>query len=644
MKMGHILRAIAYICLAALASPISQATLAPSFGAIPSSHKHAGMILVTFTFGCFLALLPSASPRWTKFMSRLRFAWVCYFPIMQQFILPYNGSLGPVGGPIVNGLVSCHVVLITSAFGAASELIHISLIGGFILPLLALAGFSKLESCFTYLVKYLLTHTPSTPVSINFFQMTAHGLLSPGMQQLFAIPAILQILFFNPHRSISSINHALAPQNWSLVDRAWSNTGYISVLENHADGYRVLRCDHSLLGGEWMLTPERQAKEGWQVTEPTYAVFEMLEAVRLIRRERPVPDAEARALVIGVGIGTAPKALISHGINTTVIELDPVVHEFATKYFDLPQNHTAVLEDAVGWVAAAAEQTQQTEEGKTKGIRQEAARGSKDVSFLWDYIVHDVFTGGAEPLALFNAQFLRHLRALLRPDGIIALNYAGDLSLPLTRHILRTIEHVFDGHRQCRIFRDGPPPPPPATGNPAQTTADDADAHNKHSAANREKAQEKAKAHRRLSEEKKQALASAPGEDFLNMVVFCRNDVEGGPISFRPPVRADYLRSKSRQYYLLPNDEYEMAFPDDGEEGTQEEDKMAKETDGDGAVGDGRLRSEDKENGDSGSDAVAKGILEAGDENLWETQQLESAIRHWQIMRKVVPDVVWDLW
>ena len=101
----------------------------------------------------------------------------------------------------------------------------------------------------------------------------------------------------------------------------------------------------------------------------------------------------------GLGIGTAPKAFISHGINTTIVELDPVVHEFATKYFDLPTAHTKVIQDAVPWV----EHTTKTQPNS------------------FDYIVHDVFTGGAEPTALFTQEFLQNLDTLLKEDGSIAI-------------------------------------------------------------------------------------------------------------------------------------------------------------------------------------------------------------------------------
>jgi spermidine synthase len=81
------------------------------------------------------------------------------------------------------------------------------------------------------------------------------------------------------------------------------------------------------------------------------------------------------------------------------VELDPMVHYFATKYFNLPTNHKAILQDAVPWVATTAREQPE----------------------IYDYIVHDVFTGGAEPTPLFTLEFLKGLDALLKPDGVIAI-------------------------------------------------------------------------------------------------------------------------------------------------------------------------------------------------------------------------------
>lgn len=184
---------------------------------------------------------------------------------------------------------------------------------------------------------------------------------------------------------------------------------------------------------------------------------------------------------------------MAHKINTTVVELDPVVHEFALRYFDLPPTHEAVLENAATWVNSLA--------------RQEAGRS-------FDYIIHDVFTGGAEPLPLFTEEFLQGLKSLLRdPNGVIAINYAGDLAIESTKQVLNTINTVFD--RRCRIFRD----------TPAESSSSD-----------------------------------ESETDFLNMVIFCYPS-SSEPITFRQPVEADYLGSQSRRHYLLPRPELELRFP-----------------------------------------------------------------------------------
>ncbi|KAL8897050.1 MAG: hypothetical protein Q9207_007409, partial [Kuettlingeria erythrocarpa] len=101
----------------------------------------------------------------------------------------------------------------------------------------------------------------------------------------------------------------------------------------------------------------------------------------------------------GLGIGTTPSALLAHNISTTILEIDPVVHAFATKYFALPPNHTAVIQDALAFVANSQSDT------------------SKKDAEKYTYIIHDVFTGGAEPLSLFTLEFLEGLKNMLKPEG-----------------------------------------------------------------------------------------------------------------------------------------------------------------------------------------------------------------------------------
>jgi spermidine synthase len=89
---------------------------------------------------------------------------------------------------------------------------------------------------------------------------------------------------------------------------------------------------------------------------------------------------------------------VAHGIDTTIVEIDPVVYHFAQKYFNLPRNLTAEIRDAVQYV----------EEANRMGRR-------------FDYVIHDVFTGGAEPAELFTPGFIKGLYDLLEDDGVAAI-------------------------------------------------------------------------------------------------------------------------------------------------------------------------------------------------------------------------------
>ncbi|KAI9757453.1 MAG: hypothetical protein M4579_003469 [Chaenotheca gracillima] len=341
---------------------------------------------------------------------------------------------------------------------------------------------------------------------------TSSALISPSISLLYALPALLHAVFLNVHvplpHTTALLNSTLQSEaGFALLARQQSLTGYVSVLENNKDPFRVLRCDHSLLGGEWLLGDTAPG----QVREPVYTVFVLLEAVRLVQEQDPSEtlqeneyapdDSSKRALVIGLGVGTSATALITHGIDTTIVEIDPVVYQYAKDFFDLPPKHSVFLGDAVDFVHAI---------GQTTEFRQ------------YDYIVHDVFTGGAEPAELFTVEFLTGLRDLLKSDGVVAINYAGDLLLPSSRMIIRTIKAVFP---TCRIFRDDRPPDNPAS---------------------------------KL--------------DFTNMVVFCTKS--SAPLFFRRPREADFLGSEARRNSLYPQFEIESGRLD---RGTDKEDILSVE-------------------------------------------------------------------
>lgn len=491
------------LSLAALSSLVSQLNLSPVYGVIPSYLYHQKAITAT-AFIAFMgrsALNIYLPKNVEKYIPVLAF-WI---PNIQHVLFKFSGQLGPTYGPILTEALT-FVPLLGLVFYTVSSMLD-SLDLSELNPVIA----DMLPPVGSYFVFSIVEKTVSSSISqwmgstdlltrsgLNFLTAAGFAALSPSLLLLLAAPALYHTIAFNPHqfpdRTIPTLNSALQPHNFTLLARHESLTGYISVLESSSSHFRVLRCDHSLLGGEWLVTPQRQ-QHGQRVPESIYQVFTMLEGVRLLETGDNRPESEKSALVIGLGVGTAPKALIERGINTTVVELDPIVHEYAISYFGLPANHTAAIEDAVPFVERTS--------AKTPGA--------------FDMIIHDVFTGGAEPASLFTLEFLEGLKALLSEKGAIAINYAGDLALPSTQLVLNTIYTAFPN---CRLFRDSPP-------NPAVPT------------------------------------------DFINMVLYCVKNDEGKgkeAVRFRKPTEQDFGKSLAKRQHLVPKVELEIDFAFDPEE------------------------------------------------------------------------------
>jgi hypothetical protein len=489
----NVQRSLQLVVVAALYSPLSQLNLSPVYGAIPSAIYHRyGLI------GCVLLAyaLRGRLPPWTRRMVPVLCFWI---PSIQFALFQFSSSLGPQFGPLITELLTYYPLLVLSMY-IATELLE-DVIGrdtgnpvAETAPSMGLfLLFTMIQrSAKTWLHTYVGRHMLLSRVGAQLSLATLYSLILPHSMFFPAFPSVLFNFIGNPHmplqRTGDVVENTLALSNFTLLDRTESVTGYISVLQSLAEPpLRVLRCDHSLLGGDWIL-PDRPSKQTQRlVAEPIYAIFTMLEAVRLIDPPPKNPDgfSQPKALVIGLGIGTAPSALINHNINTTVLELDPAVHAYAVKYFNLPPAHNFYIGDAVGAVTASA--------------------NNPNHHGRYQYILHDVFTGGAEPVSLFTQDFLHSLSTLLSDDGVIAINYAGDLSLPGTNMIYRTITSVF---KSCRIFRENEPD-------------------------------------------------SSADVDFTNLVFFCRKRVSDPSSSdakliFRKPVEADFLGSDARREYLMP--------------------------------------------------------------------------------------------
>ena len=528
------------MAVAAIYSPLSQLNLSPVYGSIPAAlyHRYGLIFCVILAFG-----LRGRLPGW---VDKCIPAFSFWIPTIQFALFQFSSTTGPVVGPVLTEALTYYPLTVLSMY-VATEVLEDVIGRDSSNPLTEATPSMGLFLLFTFIQRsakswitdYIGRHFLFSRIGLQLILGVLFSMILPQSNFWPAVPSIAFTMIGNPHthlqRTTNVCNNTLALSNFTMLDRTESITGYVSVLESlSSPPFRVLRCDHSLLGGDWILPPRPpSAGPPRLVAEPIYAVFTMLEAVRLIE---PAPSLIAstkqlQALNIGLGIGTAPSALLHHGINVTILELDPAVHSFAVQHFNLPTNHNYYIGDAVGAVHASARQPAQHE--------------------TYHYIIHDVFTGGAEPAALFTSEFLASLSLLLKPDGAIAINYAGDLSQPSTSLIYRTITSVFTN---CRIFREEPPLTPNSTTHSAKA-----------------------------------------GVDFTNMVFFCRRKTHNSktlhlPVAFRKPVEADFLGSSARREYLVPK--YEVLaeeFEKDGEVLSQKNKSILEQWQKKSAVGHWRV-------------------------------------------------------
>ncbi|KAK7207589.1 S-adenosyl-L-methionine-dependent methyltransferase [Myxozyma melibiosi] len=353
-------------------------------------------------------------------------------------------------------------------------------------------------------------------VVINTAATAVLALLSPPRK--FTLPLVacaiaLQISYFGAQTNFGNTDLS-AIDNGGIVASTISTTGYISVVSKPEKGYLALRNDHSLLGGDYIKPPPSVAipKGAVWTREPIYSSFAMQEAVRLVTPAPVGVEQDGKqvnnALVIGLGIGTCAKALVSHGIATDVVELDTAVLQYAVDYFEFPINQSRVTICDGRYFAHSLAQTLKysPEAAAEEGLR------------TYDYVVHDVFTGGVVSPTLFTTETWEDIRGIMSPDGVLVVNLGGDFATTFTRTMLRTLVQGFrDSGGKCRAFREDAPP----DSSSSSSSSDDG------------------------------------AQDFTNAVVFCRR-ARGGAIGFRQPTEEDYLGSIVRHQSLVLKHEIEL--------------------------------------------------------------------------------------
>ena len=298
------------ILLMPICSTAIQLPLSPSHGSIPSAEYHQ------ITFQTCMVLYFAWQMLYTG-RTLVSFAsQAAIIPVLAAwipFIQLHLSSTARYIGPAYSAALIKGVTLIPLQ-GLLLNLIRTSIEKSmpkseFILGLGALALYFGTEYLWTSYQDLVLGvfYGFIRPYLMLVVSMVLMALL-PTRWLTWALVPTLHTILWNPHSILSyptqRLDDLLKPDGFSIVARREGVTGYLSVLENVQHGYRLMRCDHSILGGNWIAGVgswpggETSSMEVGRLAEPVYAVFVMLEAVRLVQSQDTltVPDNQAKAL------------------------------------------------------------------------------------------------------------------------------------------------------------------------------------------------------------------------------------------------------------------------------------------------------------------------------------------------------------
>ena len=342
-----IYKIISTIVLAAVSAEVSKLCLSPVYGSIAASRASLWETSL-FTVSNFKIRMQISLPKLlvlpTAWLSRLYLSnsqlatmtdllpifGIC-IPALQSYLFRLS-SIGPVWGPIVTGCCTSAPLFHLSVLGVLSiaEELYIdymapkeagalqqgmTLTGAYPQLVFIIACYSIIEmiqDIVSPVIAWLVRSWSGTSALFSRFGLQAivslsYAVLERSYKRLafFGILPLLHLISINPHIPLkyntAALNATLQAGGFSLVARQESLTGYISVLDNVKDGFRVMRCDHSLLGGEWINKPEGHPAV---LNEPIYAIFLMLEAVRLVETvsARSTTASDQNALIVWVQI------------------------------------------------------------------------------------------------------------------------------------------------------------------------------------------------------------------------------------------------------------------------------------------------------------------------------------------------------
>lgn len=132
-----------------------------------------------------------------------------------------------------------------------------------------------------------------------------------------------------------------------------------------------------------------------------------------------------RALVLGMGLGLIPQALVNSwtNLNVDVVELSKSVVDVAKEAFCFPEEMriNVILEDVFTWIASAQKRT-------------------------YDVVYIDIAVGKVMPKKAAGNKFFQEVSRIIKPNGIVTSNV-------LLHDVKSYSKHLSAYFKSCTIFK-----------------------------------------------------------------------------------------------------------------------------------------------------------------------------------------------
>ncbi|MBX2858169.1 MAG: fused MFS/spermidine synthase [Cellvibrionaceae bacterium] len=351
-----------------------------------------------------IALVPVISETVQVFFNRLGLRWGALSSALVLFT-PALFFLG-TAGPFVIRLATRGLENVGATAGnvyaisTVGSVIGTLLLGFYLLPIF---GTRAILQALSFLLLCL-------SVLLAFYEQKRFR-VKPHILSWSSAVAVFILMFFL--QGLTNSQRGGNPQYQVLFEEE-THYGWVRVVDQTDKEIRWLMSDASTIGAEHL--PSGKALLGYQ------------SVVRLIPWFRPQAK---NALLIGLGAGHLVNDYAKFGIKTDAIEIDPAVAKAAVEYFNFKPTGKVIVGDA---------------RYQVKKLKQR-----------YDFIIHDCFTGGAEPFHLLSQEMLWELKQKLKPGGILVVNFVGFTDkqrLQPVNSLAKTLDSIFS-QRSVFVPRTG---------------------------------------------------------------------------------------------------------------------------------------------------------------------------------------------